>query len=139
MLSKKGKKVNRGIKINKKKIAFIFWSFICLIFVIYLFYCNVKMFQKRSELSKNLKEIDSNVETLTKEKEILSFRLGETYSDEYLEKVAREDLGMKKVGENVVVIKKDIDEGNANIQSEGILQTFSFWIDWIKNRFNPPE
>jgi len=133
MLTKNIKKVKGKIKVDKKKISFLFWSIICLVFVVYLFYCNIKMFQKRTELSKSLKELNNNVESLTKEKEILSFRLGETYSEEYLEKVAREDLGMQKAGEKVVVIKKtDSGEDDKNNSNTNIINNI---VEWFKSLF----
>jgi len=133
MLTKNIKKVKGKIKVDKKKISFLFWSIICLVFVVYLFYCNVKMFQKRTELSKSLKELNTNVESLTKEKEILSFRLGETYSEEYLERVAREDLGMQKAGEKVVVIKKtDSGEDDKNNSNTNIINNI---VEWFKGLF----
>jgi cell division protein FtsB len=135
MLTKNIKKVKSGVKIDKKKLSFLFWSIICLIFVIYLFYCNIKMWQKRSDLSKDLNNLDFNIESLKKEQEILSFRLDETYSEEYLEKVAREDLGMQKAGEKVVVIKKsNSEEGNNNSENKNILNSV---LDWFNSLFKP--
>ncbi len=134
MLAKKQKKVKWGIHINKKKVSIAFWSFFGLWFIVFLLYSNIKMFQKRTELDKNLKTLDSNLESLNKEKDSLNFSLGETNSSEYLERVAREDLGMQKKGEQVVVIKKDSSvEKNAN--SNNVLQTISGWVDWVKGLF----
>ena len=139
MLAKKHKKVKWGIHINKKKIAIVFWAFFGLWFIVFLFYSNIKMFQKRAELDKNLEILDSNVESLTKEKDSLNFRLGETDSEAYLEKVAREDLGMQKPGEQVVIIKKDAGLEKENNDNNGVLKVISGVVDWIKSWFDKPE
>lgn len=138
MLAKKQKKVKWGIHINKKKASIVFWAIFGIWFIVFLLYSNIKMFQKRTELDKNLKTLDSTVESLTKEQDSLNFSLGETNSSEYLERVAREDLGMQKKGEQVVVIKKE-SSAERDSNNNGALQMVSEVIDWVKSWFNKPE
>jgi len=128
MLPKKGKKVKWGIHINKKKISIFFWAVFSIWFVVFLLYSNAKIFQKRTDLGRDLEKLDASVETLTKEKDLLKFRLGETYSQEYLEKVAREDLGMQKPGEKVVVIKKS-GAGEESGKEDNVLQNILNWFN----------
>jgi cell division protein FtsB len=139
MLAKKHKKVKWGIHFNKKKASIVFWAIFGLWFIVFLLYSNIKMFQKRMELDKNLETLDSTVESLTGEKDSLNFSLGETDSSEYLERVAREDLGMQKAGEQVVVIKKDSSAENSDSSNNSVLQIVSGLIDWIKGLFDKPE
>jgi cell division protein FtsB/cell division protein DivIC len=139
MLAKKHKKVKWGIHINKKKASIVFWAIFGLWFIVFLLYSNIKIFQKRIELDKDLKTIDSTVESLTKEKDSLNFSLGETNSSEYLERVAREDLGMQKKGEQVVIIKKDNNTQKSNNSENNLFQAILRLIDWVKNGFNKPE
>jgi len=134
MLAKKQKKVKWGIHFNKKKASIAFWSFFGLWFIVFLLYSNIKIFQKRTELDKNLKTLDSSVESLSKEKDSLNFSLGETNSDEYLERVAREDLGMQKSGEQVVVIKKEASNKNGSNDSNDFISNIA---NWIKGLFKP--
>jgi len=139
MLAKKHKKVKWGINFNKKKASIVFWTIFGLWFIVFLLYSNIKMFQKRMELDKNLETLDSTVESLSEEKDSLNFSLGETDSSEYLERVAREDLGMQKAGEQVVVIKKDSSAESGNSSNNSVLQIVSGLIDWIKGLFSKPE
>ncbi|HNY36186.1 MAG TPA: septum formation initiator family protein [Candidatus Pacearchaeota archaeon] len=137
MLAKKYKKVKWGIHFNKRKISIVFWSIFGFWFIFFLLYSNIKIFQKRTELNKNLETLDSTVESLTKEKDSLNFSLGETNSSEYLEKVAREDLGMQKPGEQVVIIKKDSNVSKNNNSDNNVLQIFTGFVNWIKGLFKP--
>ena len=134
MVAKKNKKVKWGIHINKKKVAIVFWAFFGLWFIIFLFYSNIKMFQKRTDLDKNLESLDVTMQSLTEEKDSLNFSLGETNSDEYLERVAREDLGMQKLGEQVVVIKKEASNKNGSTSSNDFISNIA---NWIKGLFKP--
>lgn len=136
MLAKKQKKVKWGIHFNKRKISIVFWSIFGFWFVFFLLYSNIKMFQKRTDLDKNLETLDSTVESLTKEKDSLNFSLGETNSSEYIEKVAREDLGMQKPGEQVVIIKKEISVAKSDVDNKA-LQIISGLVNWIKSLFKP--
>lgn len=126
-----------GIHFNKKKIAIVFWTIFGFWFIFFLLYSNIKMFQKRTELDKNLETLDSTIESMTKEKDSLSFSLGETDSSDYLEKVAREDLGMQKPGEQVVIIKKDSGIAENNNSNNNVLQIIRGIVDWIKGLFKP--
>jgi len=137
MLAKKGKKVKWGIHFNKKKIAIVFWTIFGFWFIFFLLYSNIKMFQKRTELDKNLETLDSTIESMTKEKDSLNFSLGETDSSDYLERVAREDLGMQKPGEQVVIIKKDSGIAENNNSNNGVLQIIEEFVNWIKGLFKP--
>ena len=139
MLAKKQKKVKWGIHFNKKKASIVFWAIFGLWFIVFLLYSNIKMFQKRTELDKNLETLNASVESLNKEKDSLNFSLGETNSLEYLEKVAREDLGMQKKGEQVIIIKKGNDTKVSANSNNGVLQIASKLVDWIKGWFNKPE
>ncbi len=137
MLAKKQKKRKRiSIKINKKKIAIAFWIFFCVVFVGYLLYCNIRIFEKRNGIKKSSDKLDQSINTLTKEKETLSFTLGHTYSEDYIEKVAREDFGMQKSGEEVVVVKKQGEGSSTTANNQNnIWQELVNWFDSIKSKF----
>lgn len=139
MLPKKGKKVKWKIGISKKKVSIFLWALFCVWFVGFLLYSNIKIFSKRADLNRELDKLDSTFESLTKEDESLKFSLGQASSETYLEKVAREDLGMQKEGEKVLVIKKG-NSTSANRNNGGsILQKVSEWFNSIKERFIKPE
>jgi len=125
--------------IDKKKVSIFLWALFCVWFVVFLLYSNIKIFSKRAELNRDLDSLDSTIGSMTKEEDSLKFSLGQTSSDAYLEKVAREDLGMQKAGEKVLVIKKsDTASSNAN-NNGGILQKISNWFNSIKEMIIKPE
>ncbi|MDD4358338.1 MAG: septum formation initiator family protein [Candidatus Pacebacteria bacterium] len=106
MLAKRKKKIKKG-GFNFKKFFGIL-LFACIF--IFLIYSAINLFIKRMELQKELDVLNAEEEELLKQRESLKFNLGETYSEAYLEKVAREDLNFKKPGEKVYVIKKEGEE-----------------------------
>jgi cell division protein FtsB len=121
MLAKKTKKR----KIAKKQPKAKFPKMLATIFVllaVYLAYTNVMIFIERTRIGSDYTKLSMTYDELQEEKDLLKMRLGETYTDEYLEKVAREELGLYKEGEKVIVIKKgeeEVVEEEDNSQKRG--------------------
>lgn len=129
MLTKRKKKRKKN-GFNFKKL-FGFLIFIC--FFAFLLYSSINMLTKRMELQKEIDNLEAEQEKLFKERESLKFSLGEVYSEVYLEKIAREDLNLKKPGERVFVIKKESEVVEENNNEELTEETF---IDKIQSFFN---
>lgn len=109
MLAKKTKKR----KIAKKQPKEKFPKMLATVFVllaVYLAYTNIMIFTERMRIGSDYTKLSMAYDELQEEKDLLKMRLGETYTDEYLEKVAREELGLYKEGEKVIVIKKGDEE-----------------------------
>ena len=87
------------------------------------------------DLNKELDSLESDQEELLKQRESLKFSLGESYSEGYLEKVAREDLNFKKPGEKIFVIKKEGENDSEEDLIEGE-QTFVEKIQSFLQSFN---
>ena len=132
MLTKKKKKIKteRGNKIKK----FFFGLIIAALFIFFAYSC-LNMFLKLMDLNKELDSLESDKEELLKQRESLKFSLGESYSESYLEKVAREDLNFKKPGEKIFVIKKEGENDSEEDLIEGE-QTFVEKIQSFLQSFN---
>ena len=132
MLTKKKKKIKKEREFKVKKFFFIL--IISSLFVFFTYSC-VNMFIKLMALNQELKTLETEQETLLKQRESLKFSLGESYSESYLEKVAREDLNLKREGETIYIIKK---EGEEDEEYEEIKedQTFVQKIQSFLKSFN---
>jgi len=126
MVAKNRKKFN----LNKKNILKWFYIFLLtMIFIILLISC-FNIFQKRIDNEKELEAVNQELDNLIKQRDLLNFTLGETYSEEYLERVAREDLNMQKPGEIVYIIKKESSEMVNEEEKE--YNFFEKIINWIQ-------
>ncbi|HOI60136.1 MAG TPA: septum formation initiator family protein [Candidatus Pacearchaeota archaeon] len=132
MLTKRRKKIKKK-GFNFKKFFGIL-VFACLF--IFLLYSSINMLIKRIELQKELDNLEAEQEKLLKERESLKFSLGEVYSEAYLEKIAREDLNLKKPGEKVFVIKKEGEVIKENNEEEMVEETFINKIQSFFKSFN---
>lgn len=131
MVAKKRKKGKWRINFNKKKITNYFFLSFSIVLISFLALSCFNIYQKQKSSEKDMNSLIEEIERLEKERDLLNFTLGETFSDEYLERVAREDLGMQKPGEKIYVIKKDI---NLEEEKEELLKESFF--DKIKKWFS---
>jgi len=129
MIAKKRKKEKSVWKDWTRKAKF----FLSVAFVLFLAYTNIKIFIEIQKGDKELKRIEAIIEALNKESERLNFELGNTDSQAYLEKVAREELGLQKPGEQVIVIKKE-GEGESAGKEGGRFQFLKDVFNWIKEK-----
>jgi len=119
MIAKKRKKEKSAFQKIAEKVKVLLW----IVLIGFLVYTNVNIFLEIEKGGKDLKKLEATTESLNKEKEKLDFELGNTNSEAYLEKVAREELGLQKPGEQVIVIKKEGEE----VKSEEEKSNFQFF------------
>lgn len=117
-------------KKNKKRkswqnIAFsIFIGLGLLLVVVFLFYTNWKINQRRAELIDRISALKEEIAFLEQKNKELEQKKSQIESREYLEEVAREELGLKKPGEEVVVVQP---ESSFDENSEDKEERESWW------------
>jgi cell division protein DivIC len=127
MLTRKRKK-RKGFNFRR----FFYILTFCVVFL-FLLYSSINLLIKRQAFQKEINALLAEQEELLKKRESLKFSLGETYSETYLEKIAREDLNLKKPGERIYVIKK---EGEPLQETESSEETAETFLDKLKSFFN---
>lgn len=101
----------RNKKTNKK--PFLFYILLTIIFLslaVFLAYTNFEVYQRRSKLKAKITSLKQELEKLEETNKILRENVNYIESEDYLERAAREELEMKKPGEEVVVIQKEEDQ-----------------------------
>lgn len=133
------------IKGNKKKwigkemffSLLIIISFIVLIVV--LINANARAVKKRTQYISRINELRQEIEETENRKEELEKTLARAGSREHLEKIAREQLGMKNPGEEVVVISKEEEEefsSERSLEDEEKKNFWNpkYWWEWLKGK-----
>ncbi|MDD3919293.1 MAG: septum formation initiator family protein [Candidatus Pacebacteria bacterium] len=133
MVAKKRKKGKWKINFNRKKVTNYFFLSFSIVLISFLALSCFNIYQKQRSSEKDMNSLIEEIERLEKERDLLNFTLGETFSDEYLERVAREDLGMQKPGEKIYVIKKDInlEEEKEELLEESLFDKIKKWFSNI--------
>ena len=86
--------------------------------VVFLLYTNWKIYQKRIELAAKITNLKQEIALLEQRKKELEEKKSQIKSNEYLEEVAREELGLKKPGEEVVVVQEEKPEQKKEIEEK---------------------
>lgn len=110
---------------------------ILLIIVIgFLVSTNIRIKQRREKLISRIENLKNEIQILEEKNKELKTKISQSETKEYLEKVAREQFGLKAPGEEVVVISKEKSEGEEGVE---LKKEKSFWDprrwwEWLKNK-----
>lgn len=111
MISKNTKFGKNRAKLGKRKkklfesviVSGVFAGVFVLIVGLFIFQ-NVKMNSKRSDLEKRARELQAQVQELSAQREMLEANVEKTQTQEYQEKMLREQGLYRKEGEEVVTV-----------------------------------
>lgn len=110
---------------------------ILLIIVLgFLALTNIRIKQRREKLISRIENLKNEIQILEEKNKELKTKISQSETKEYLEKVAREQFGLKAPGEEVVVISKEKSEGEEGVE---LKKEKSFWDprrwwEWLKNK-----
>lgn len=97
---------------------------ICVVLVV----ANINIYQKKQRLNARIEALKTQIANLQAENDKLQEVIGNANNDAYIEKVAREDLGLQKPGEKVVSFVKAQPEGRPNEEHKNV---WSAWLGWF--------
>lgn len=104
-----------------------------LMIVGFLINTNLKINRQKTELLSQIETLNNEIKTLEEKGKEMKERISQAASKEYLEEVARDQLGWQLSGEEVVVITEEEEEKEKGIEEEKSF--LKKWWDWIKNIF----
>ncbi|MDP2910683.1 MAG: cell division protein FtsL [bacterium] len=116
----------------KNKIFSAFLIFLVLFIIVFIVFTNWKINKKRNELSERILILKQDVQILEEKNKELEEKKSETESEDFLEKVARDQLELKKPGEEVVVIQKEFSSAEASEDKEKKTWWEKFKSIWSK-------
>ena len=100
-----GFKKNKRRKLDfKKTLLSIFLVLIISAITIFLTVMNIRINQKRAQLSEKVESLKNEIKTAEERNKELTRQVSQSSQEEFIEKEARERLNLKKPGENVLVV-----------------------------------
>ncbi|MBU2539913.1 septum formation initiator family protein [Patescibacteria group bacterium] len=115
-------------------------SIFILIATTYLIISNIKINQKRNKLNAQIEAVKAEVEDFESKNESLKEGISHVGEEEYVEKVAREELSLQKEGEKVVGFILPV-ENKEESEARNYWQPKNWWaflkgaFGWVKNKF----
>ena len=116
MIAKKGHFKNDDS--SESKFLPIILGVLFLVIIGFLVVSNFRINKKRTELQSQIKSLGDQIKTLEEKKAKLQAGITASESEAFLEKEARDKLGLKKPGEEVVVVIPSKEESAAPTTTE---------------------
>lgn len=120
---------------NRKSERGLFYPIIfCALFflvVAWLVQANARTYKTRERLTARIESLQEEIRTLESQKKELEEGFG---SEASLERAAREQLGLKAQGEEVVVISKESDEQPKQQEEQKTDESPQGFWQWIKEK-----
>ena len=125
------------VKKNKKDsfLKIVLPSIIVIILILsfagFLILSNWRIYERRTGLVVQIGELGKQIQALEKRNEDLKAGISQLSDKDYLEGMAREKLGLKKPGEEVVVVVPPVEKQTTEIPKktfwQGFLEKIKFW------------
>lgn len=117
-----------------RSILFAFLGIVLLFLWVILLVANIKMYRKGNVLNYQVSNLENKVQDIQTENDGLKQGIAMSENTAYIEKVAREELGLQKSGEVVVsfIVPKNQEEEQKNESKSA----FSVWFSWVGGGFS---
>ena len=117
----------------KKYILIIILGIFILFIVVVLAVADIKIYQKKQNYLSQVEDLKNKIQELEDKKSSLQQNIESSNNEDYIEKIAREELDLQKPGENVVSFIKPIDNQPKHDENDNILQ---LWLAGVSNFWN---
>ena len=123
-----------------KRFLLVTGGILMLSFLILLVVANVRIYQKREKFISQIEKLKNKIQNMQNKNSDLKKGISQINNDEYIEKIAREELSLQKPGEKVISFIKEPSQQNEDSQGQkNFLQNWLGWLSngwqWIKDKF----
>ena len=116
-----------------KKIILAVGGMVILSLLVFLIIANINVYKKRTELNSKIEDLKNRISDIKNSNEHLEQGILKTDNDEYIEKVAREELNLQKEGEKAVSFIMPDEKNHQNDLSKKNI--FDSWLGWLGKIF----
>jgi cell division protein FtsB len=113
-------------RFHKKTFSILF---ACMLggIVLFLFLSNITMFQRRTGLEKEASDLKAQIEDISRQTGDLEEKIAESKTDEYQERILREQGLYKKPGEEVITVLKGEEQKEEEKKAPVWWNPFTWW------------
>jgi len=131
-------KSRKNKKSSRREIIFpIFMAILVILGIAFLVFSNLKINQRRKNLLSQIAKLEEEIKAQEKKNAELKAGVSQVLDQNYLEQEAREKLGLKKPGEEVVSVQQaEPEEIKTEEKKEETKNPWNpkNWWEWIKNK-----
>ena len=115
---------------SENKIAFQIAGVLFIIIIITLAIGNLKMYQRKKDLISQIDSYKKQIEEIEKSSKDLKNSITNSDNQDYIEKIAYEQLGEQKPGEKEVIFVAPQKKTEVSPASQNFWD-FKYWFGWI--------
>lgn len=134
MLANFNKKQKRVF--SKKKLYFIAGGFFFLIASVFLILADIKIYKEKQKLNVQLLNYKKQIEEIEKKNKALQEGIAEAGNNNYIEKIAREQLDLQKQGEKVVTFIMPQQKPQVQKEEQQNFLNFNALTGWLSQSWN---
>ncbi|MCX6720055.1 MAG: septum formation initiator family protein [Candidatus Staskawiczbacteria bacterium] len=121
---------------KKQKLEFKIAGVVFLIIIAILFFADIRIYQKRKSLTLQINSYKKQIADVEKSSKTLKDEIANSNNEEYIEKIAYEQLGVQKPGEKQVIFIEPQKTETKAVSKEAVWTSwFSEAWTWIKSKF----
>ncbi len=128
MITDYKKKQKRGP--GNKKFYFIAGGMVLAVSSGLLIFADINVYKDKKKLDVQISEYKNQIDEIKKKNQALEQRIAESSNDDYIEKVAREELNLQKPGEKVVAFVMEEQPFNKESPQKNFFNPKT-WVGWI--------
>jgi len=125
------KKQKRGF--SKRNFYFIAGGVLFLLASVLLIFVDIKVYKEKQKLTAQLEGYKKQIQEIENRNKALKEGITEANDNNYIEKVAREELDLQKQGEKVVTFIMPSQQQTQEKEPQNFLD---LWLGWLTNGFN---
>ena len=106
-----------------------------------LIFANINVYQQKEKFNAQISNLKERIDDLQSQNNSLKENISSQDDSQYIEKVAREQLGLQKQGEKVVsfVAKEETKPAEQPSENKNFWQAWTGWLaggwEWLKAKF----
>ena len=113
-----------------EKVAFQIVGILFCVIVVVLIFADIKMYQKKKELLSEINSYKKQITDIQNSSKTIQSDIANQNNQDYIEKIAYEQLGEQKPGEKEVIFVAPPKKADTSVQLQNP------WYDWIANSWN---
>ena len=119
-----------------EQVTFQIVGILLLVIVVVLIFSDIKMYQRKKELVAEINSYEKQIAQIKSDSNNLKNDIANQNNSDYIEKIAYEQLGEQKPGEQEVIFVAAPKKPNTNSQQNNSWQDwFLGALNWIKSKF----
>lgn len=108
-------------------------KFFFIIIIVFLIFADIKVYKDRKKLNSQIDNLKEKIQTIQKKNNTLEQGIASADDKDYIEKIAREELGLQIKNEKVITFVMSKLKQKEEINTSSNFLNLKTWLGWLSN------